>query len=426
LNASATGTEPLPRPAHPAGPAPGADPIFDEESGLWVLPDPDDGVRLDHFLDRAKPSLAEAAALGALVLDAVAGLHTGGRAHGELTSQALRVGCDGSIHIVGRGADSPVPDGSDADPRRADVRAAAGIVAEIAKSAGRPARPLTKAEERIAARLSSAGDPRRLARRGPPRAAHGLELVIGPAEQRRIVRQRLVALIRAVAAVDAPLSAGRPTADGSPSTDGRLAIDGIPASNGSSGRNGRCGRSLPPPARRPPIWPRVWKGAAIGAVVALVFGVEVRFFGHSVQHNVHVLLSGDVKGAAAAAGPRRPGPIPVLGPAAAAPVTHVELRPLEGCKAGSPACTAVLQLTVTPQDRPLDVPFGLEVVDRCRGTHEPRPGGVLSVPPKIERVAQTLTLAVPAGRAIAVVPVTSSPVRVAGTPMRLSPDDGPC
>jgi len=418
LDAAAMGTEgPLLRPAH-ARPAAGADPVFDEESGLWVLPDPDDGIRLDHFLDRAKPSLAEAAALAALVLEAVAALHAGGRAHGELTSRALRVCPDGSVRIVGTGAGTP--DGSTTEARRADVRAAAGIVAEVAKSAGRPARPLTKAEEGRVARLASAADPRRLGRRGPARAAHGLELVVGPAEQRRIVRQRLAGLIRAVAAVDIPLAAGGSSAAGRPS------IGGSPAPNGDPGRTGRCGRSLPPPARRPPIWPRVWKGAAIGAVVALVFGVEVRFFGHSVQRNVHVLLSGDVRGAAASAGPRRPGPMPVLGPPAAGPVTHVELRPLEGCKAGSPACTAVLQLTVTPQDRPLDVPFGLEVVDRCRGTHEPRPGGVLSVPPKIERVARTLTLPVPAGRAIAVVPVTSSPVRVAGTPMRLPPGDGPC
>jgi hypothetical protein len=325
---------------------------------------------------------------------------------------------DGSVRIAGGGVAEVPPAGS--DPRRADVRAAAGIVAEIAKSAGRPARPLTDAEERLVARLSSAADPRRLVRRNPHRAAHGLELVVGPAERRRIVHQRLVGLVRAVAAADSPL-----TTDGLPSAAGPAAVVDGPAPGGAPVANGRCGRSLPPPARRRPIWPRVWKGAAIGAVVAMVLGVEVRFFGDSVQHNVHVLLSGDVSGAAAA-GPRRPGPVPVLGPATAGPVTHFELRPLDGCRAGSPACTAVVQVTVTPADRPLDIPFTLEVVDRCRGTHETRPGGVLSVPPKLERVAQTVTLPIPAGPAMAVVPVTTSPVRVAGTPMRFTPDDRPC
>jgi hypothetical protein len=395
--------------------------MFDEESGLWVLADPDDGVVLAHFLDRAKPSLAEAAVLAAAVLEAVGAMHAGGRSHGALDSRAVRIALDGSARIGGGSIDLRGPDGPPADARRADIRAAAGLVAEIAKSAGRPSRPLTEAEERVAARLSSAADPRRLVRRSPLRAAHGLELAVGPADRRRVVKQRLVGLVRAVAAVDPPLTVER-----CPSADGPVVLEGAPATGGAPGRNGRCGRSLPPPARRPPIWPRVWKGAAIGAVVALVLGVEVRFFGDSVQHNVHVLLSGDVKGAAAAAGPRRPGPVPVLGPQAAGPVTHLELRPLDGCRAGSPVCTAVLQVTVTPQDGPLEVAYGLEVVDRCRGTHESRPGGVLSVPPKLDRVAQTLTMPVPAGRAMAVVPVTSAPVRVAGTPMRLAPDDGPC
>jgi len=424
LNASATETDGASlRPA--GGTAAAGDPMFDEESGLWILPDPDDGVVLTQFLDRAKPSLAEAAALAAAVLEAVGAMHAGGRSHGELDSRAVRVALDGSARITGACVDLRGPDGPPADARRADVRATAAIVAEIAKAAGRPARPLTGAEERLVARLSSAADARRLVRRSPLRAAHGLQLAIGPADRRRMTEERLVGLIRAVAAADAPLgSAG--FSDGRPSGDAPAVIDGVPAAGGAPGLNGRCGRSLPPPARRPPIWPRVWKGAAIGAVVALVLGVEVRFFGDSVQRNVHVLLSGDVKGAAASAGPRRPGPIPVLGPQAAGPVTHIELRPLDGCRAGSPVCTAVLQVTVAPQDGPLDVAYGLEVVDRCRGTHTPRPGGVLPVPPKIERVAQTLTLPVPDGRAMAVVPVTSSPVRVAGTPMRLAPDDGPC
>jgi len=424
LNASATETDGAsPRPA--GGTAAAGDPMFDEESGLWVLPDPDDGVVLAHFLDRAKPSLAEAASLAAVVLAAVGAMHAGGRSHGDLDSRAVRVALDGSARIAGACVDLRGPDGPRADARRADVRAAAGIVAEIAKSAGRPARPLTQAEERLVARLSSAGDPRRLVRRSPLRAAHGLELAIGPADRRRVAKERLVGLIRAVAAADAPLAPAG-FSDGRPSADAPAALEGVPAAGGAPDRTGRCGRSLPPPARRRPIWPRVWKGAAIGAVAALVLGVEVRFFGDSVQRNVHVLLSGDVRGAAAAAGPRRPGPVPALGPQAAGPVTHLELRPLDGCRAGSPGCTAVLQVTVTPQDGPLEVAYGLEVVDRCLGTHTPRPGGVLPVPPKIERVAQTLTLPVPAGRAMAVVPVTSSPVRVAGTPMRLAPDDGPC
>jgi len=415
LDAFATGTEGARPRRWPRRPTAAPEPILDEESGLWVLSDVDDGVSLLRLLDRAKPSLAEAATLAALVLEALAAMHAAGQTHGDLDIRVVRVALDGTVRIAGRRSEAPGSAGPH-DARRADVRAAAGIVAEIAKAAGRPARPLTPAEDRLAARLASAADPRSLARRGPLKAAHGLEAAVGGAERRRGVHQRVAALVRAVAAVDAPIA----VAPGSPATDGPEVPGAVLTGNGTAPT-----RSLPPPARRPPIWPRVWKGAAVGALVAAVLGVEVRFFGDSVQHNVHVLLSRDASGAEAAAGPRRPGPLPVLGPPAAGPVSHLELRPLEGCRPAS-VCTAVLQVTVTPQDRPLDVVFGLEMVDRCRSTHERRPGGVLSIPPGGDRAVQTLTLPLPDGRGLAVVPVTTSPVTVAGTPMRLPPDDGPC
>jgi hypothetical protein len=197
---------------------------------------------------------------------------------------------------------------------------------------------------------------------------------------------------------------------------------GLASASASSARP-----SLRSPARRPAIWPRVWKGAAVAALVALVFGVELRFFGDKVSRNVNVLLSGDVKGAAAATGPRRPGPMPVLGPAAAGPVTHLELRPLDTCRPAAP-CTAVVQVTVAPapQGQPLAVAYRLEVVDRCRSGRESHPGGVLSVPPGQDRAVQTVSLPLPDGRALAVIPLTTSPVTVAGTPLRLPGDDGPC
>src|SRR5581483_6324127 len=221
LNASATETDGASlRPA--GGTAAAGDPMIDEESGLWILPDPDDGVALTQFLDRAKPSLAEAAALAAAVLEAVGARHAGGRSHGELDSRAVRVALDGSARITGACVDLRGPDGPPADARRADVRATAAI----AKAAGRPARPLTGAEERLVARLSSAADARRLVRRSPLRAAHGLQLAIGPADRRRMTEERLVGLIRAVAAADAPLgSAG--FSDGRLSGDAPAVIDGV-------------------------------------------------------------------------------------------------------------------------------------------------------------------------------------------------------
>jgi hypothetical protein len=415
---------------------------------VWILSDADGGVPLVRLVDRAKPTLAEAAALAATVLEAVAGLHAGGHAHGGLEGRAVRVGTDGSARLAGWAANALFPAGLHEDVRRADVRAAAVLMADIARAAGRPTRPLTDREDRILARLGSAGDPRSLARRGLLRAAHGLDAAIGPLDRRRAAHQGVASLARAVAALDAPpeiIDEAPEALDDGPRRIGhppiivadRAGVGGAPAPGGdtlfSAGLAGPAAtgrrRPIPSPGRRPPIWPRVWKGVAVAAVVALILGVELRFLGDTVSRNVRVLLSGDVKGvAAAASGPRRPGPMPVLGPAAAGPVTHIELRPLDTCRPSGP-CSAVVQVTVAPAPRtgPLAVAYGLTVVDRCRpGLRVSRPGGVLSVPPGQDRAVQTVSLPLPEGRALAVIPLTTSPVTVAGTPLRLPGDDGPC
>ncbi|HEV7864699.1 MAG TPA: hypothetical protein VGR20_18485, partial [Acidimicrobiia bacterium] len=150
---------------------------------------------------------------------------------------------------------------------------------------------------------------------------------------------------------------------------------------------------------------------------------ELRFFGDSVQHNVNVLLSGNVR--PAVAGPRRPAALPVLGPATAGPITHVELRPLDGCRAGA-VCNVLVQVTVKPQDRPLEVAWSLELFDRCRPGRDPGPGGVMTIAPGRDRAVQTAAVPLPPVQALAVIPLTSSPAAVAGAPMRLSADDGPC
>ncbi|HEV7864048.1 MAG TPA: hypothetical protein VGR20_15155, partial [Acidimicrobiia bacterium] len=287
---------------------------------IWMLSDVDDGVPLHRLLDRAKPSLAEAASLAALVLEAVAAMHGAGYVHGGLDSRSVRLGPGGGVRVAGWGPNALFPAELDGDGRRADLRATAGILAEIARSAGRPGRPLTETEEKLAARLASVADPRSLARRSPLKAAQGLDAAVGSPERRRAARQGLVDLARAVAAADAPISTGD-AARGARSSGG-TGRGGTGLAPGITGAGPAVtappGRSLPPPARRRPIWPRIWKGAAIGAVVAVVLGAELRFFGDSVQHNVNVLLSGNVR--PAAAGPRRPAALPVLGPATAGPI----------------------------------------------------------------------------------------------------------
>jgi hypothetical protein len=157
-------------------------------------------------------------------------------------------------------------------------------------------------------------------------------------------------------------------------------------------------------------------------VVLLVLGVEFHLFGDTVKRNLDTLLSGKAQ---AASGPKRPAPLPDLGPQAAGPITHLELRALDGCRPEG-VCNAVVQVAVQPQGGPLEVAWNFELIDRCGSLREPRPGGVLTVPPGRDRAVQTVAVTLPAGRALTLVPVTNSPARVAGLPMPLFPANRPC
>ncbi|HEX6380959.1 MAG TPA: hypothetical protein VF180_06930, partial [Acidimicrobiia bacterium] len=293
--------------------------------------------------------------------------------------------------------------GTDRDKRRADILAAAAIVAEIDKATGRPNRTLTDREERLVARLAANADPGSLTKRGLRKAARGLELAVGRAEQREAARRGVTGLIRAVAGYDAPAGGNGQGLGGS--------VNGAPLA-----------RRLPPPAGRPPLWPRIWKPVAISAAAVVLIGAWVLLFGGAAQRNVETLLSGDAQ---AAAGPKDLAPLPDLGPPVNGALTHLEVRPLEGCRAEQ-TCSAMVQVAVKPQTSPMEVAWNFELLDRCGPLRETRPGGVLSVPPGRDRAVQTVTVALPPGQALTLIPVATAPVRVAGAPMPLYPPDRTC
>ena len=385
--------------------------VIDDEPEVLIENEPEvvpegDGIPLHRFLDRVKLSLAEAASLASLFLEAVAAMHESGCGHGSLDSGSVRIVPDGTVRLADWGPDAPFV-GLDDEVRRADIRAAAAIVDEIKKCAGRPNRDLTDVEDRLLARLSSAADPQSLRRRSPRKAARGLDLAGGRSEQREAARERVVSLVKALSGSEA--AAGAASSAQSRSLSGGASSPPV--------------RRLPPPARRPPIWPRIWKPVAIVTAALLILGVEIHLFGDDVKRNVDALLSGDAN--AAAAGAKRPAALPDLGPPAAGPVTHLELRALESCRPEA-TCNAVVQVAVAPHDGPLDVAWRFELLDRCGSLREERPGGVLTVPPGKDRAVQTVSVALPAGQALTLVPVATAPARVAGTPLPLYPPDRTC
>jgi hypothetical protein len=167
-------------------------------------------------------------------------------------------------------------------------------------------------------------------------------------------------------------------------------------------------------AEEPPR--RAGKVAAVLGILAAIFGVEFVFFGDEIKNNVQLLLTH--QSAARAAESRALAPLPVVAPPAAGAVTQVELRPLDSCRAGA-ACTVLLQVGLSPARQPLPVSWRLEVVDRCGSARQRQAGGPASVPPGQERLVQTLPLDLPAGEALAVIPVVTQPARAAGRPMEL-------
>lgn len=372
----------------------------------------DRALPLHRLVDRAKPSLAEAASLAALVLEALAVMHESSGAHGRLDSRSISLTPACTVRIAGErisGRSGPGSrKGTGRDLRRADIEAAAAIVAEIDRATGRPNRPLNEREERLSARLAANADARSLSRRGLRKAARGLELAVGRADQQEAARQGVACLVRAVCGFDAP-TAGRNGAFGG-------VVNGAPLA-----------RRLPPPAPHPRRWPRIWKPLAGVAAALVVVGGWMLLFGGTARQNIETLLSGEAQ---AAAEPNRLAPLPDLGPPAGGAINHLELRPLSGCRAEQ-TCSAVLQLSVTPRANPLEVTpleitWNFELLDRCSPLREARPGGVLSVAPGSDRAVQTVTVELPAGRALTLIPVTTAPVRVAGTPMPLYPPDRGC
>jgi hypothetical protein len=160
-------------------------------------------------------------------------------------------------------------------------------------------------------------------------------------------------------------------------------------------------------------------------LVAVVVGAELVLFGDQLGHNLDVLFAGQRRQVPAGRAPRLPAALPVLAPPAGGPVTQIEVRPLDPCRAGH-TCNVLVQLTLRPQPEPLHVVWGFEIVDRCRETRRHHPGGTASVPPGRDRLVATASLEVPPGRSLAVIPVTRDPVPVAGRPMRLPGEPGRC
>jgi hypothetical protein len=164
-------------------------------------------------------------------------------------------------------------------------------------------------------------------------------------------------------------------------------------------------------------------GRRIGAwllsvvVLAAVVLLEVAFLRDEIVADVGLLLDAGRSGSAPSAAPEADGlPVPPLAPAAAGPVTAVDVRILEPCAPGAP-CTVRVLVSLVPGPDPQVVTWSYRVVDPCTGTTDTAPGGSVTVPPGAGRAEAVGIVALPPTTAVAVVATTDRPAVAAASPV---------
>lgn len=160
-------------------------------------------------------------------------------------------------------------------------------------------------------------------------------------------------------------------------------------------------------------------------VIAAVLGLEIALLGDRISEDLARLAGSAPDAPAAAPAARVPSPQPE--PAASGSVSGVDLRTLDGCVPGA-GCAVRLQVRSSAPGA-TEVVWRTRTEDLCTGARHESGERRVTVPPG-GRIDVVTDVRVPAGAAVAVSPVVTSPAAVAGTPVVLParprcPADGP-
>ncbi|GAA5128050.1 hypothetical protein [Pseudonocardia adelaidensis] len=326
------------------------------------------------------------------------------------------------------------------------------LVAGLEDRAG-PARvPLRPGEARVGrdGRARVAGDPGN----GAPPSANGAGLAAAAG-----LLDRLAAATRAGAPADQGLLAALERAGAEArSPEGRLAFVAaiLRESDAASGPRARAelsrmvalvaGDAAPeltaapeprprgprrPPRRRPRSVARAavarsWKWVLSVVLLGAIVVTEIAFLHDQINQDVQTVLDAGRSGASTDAPPLPP--VAPAAPPAAGTITRVDLRPVQPCTPGG-GCALRTQLAVAAQPQPQTITWDLRIVDRCTGAASTAPGGTVTVPPDADRADAVSTVALPEGRALAVVAVTNQPFVAASGPVAVTvkgAGDGAC
>lgn len=159
---------------------------------------------------------------------------------------------------------------------------------------------------------------------------------------------------------------------------------------------------------------RTWKWALSVAVLVVVLLAEYAFLQGRIAADVAELMAGDLHAPRADVAVL---PLPAApAPASAGDVAAVDVRALGPCSPGA-SCVVRVHVGLVPRAASVSVRWDARIEDVCSGANATVVGGAVSVPAHADRADVVERLALPAGSALAVTAVTTSPAVAASPPL---------
>ena len=150
------------------------------------------------------------------------------------------------------------------------------------------------------------------------------------------------------------------------------------------------------------------------AVVIVVLLVEYGFLHDRIAADMAELVAGDRRAPQAERAVLQVPAAPV--PASAGDVATVQVRALRPCSPGT-SCAVRVHVGLVPRPSPVLVRWDARIEDVCSGAKATVVGGSLTVPAHADRADLVNRLVLPAGHALAVTAVTTSPAVAASAPL---------
>jgi hypothetical protein len=352
----------------------------------WLVSEHVDGTSVQRLLSLATLSSRQAAYIAARTLAGLATLHAADRAHGRLCAGNVLIDRDGTVQL------SDWALGTDATSS-GDLAAARDLVAALIRNADRPAarrgQLLQRLERLAASPITDAAA-----------AAGELEGALGDSAT---VADELGLLVGA---------SNRPPG-------GVVVAAPLPP---------RLPHDRRPLTRRP--GKRRWAVAAGTVLVLAAAGAAVL----AVSQRRHETAGTPPASHTSPPPPVSPSPVPrstapvaatAVAPRSAGFVDGVAITPVEACQPGA-SCSVRVTIKITAHDDVKHVTWTFVLVDPCTGSRTDVPGGSMIAQPSWQHIYTTTRVPLPQTRSVALLAMTTAPVRAASAPVTVPSGHAQC